>query len=93
MNEVLFLHNQENQWKRTFFIIWTGQAFSILGSSAAQFAIIWWLTVQTGSPAVLAMATLVGFLPQAIIGPFAGVWVDRIRRKGSSKILIGVTTR
>lgn len=75
------MYNQENQWKRTFFIIWTGQAFSILGSSAAQFAIIWWLTVQTGSPAVLAMATMAGFLPQALIGPFAGVWVDRFSRK------------
>jgi DHA3 family macrolide efflux protein-like MFS transporter len=25
-------------WKRTFFVLWLGQAFSILGSAAAQFA-------------------------------------------------------
>lgn len=73
--------NKETQWKRTFFIIWAGQAFSILGSSAAQFAIIWWLTEHTGSAVVLAMASMVGFLPQAIIGPFAGTWVDRLSRK------------
>jgi DHA3 family macrolide efflux protein-like MFS transporter len=69
------------KWKRTFFIIWSGQAFSLLGSSAAQFAVIWWLTLQTGSPAVLALASIAGILPNAIIGPFAGVWVDRLSRK------------
>lgn len=69
------------KWKKTFFIIWSGQAFSLLGSSAAQFAVIWWLTLQTGSPAVLALASIAGILPIAIIGPFAGVWVDRLSRK------------
>ncbi len=78
--------NQENKWKRTFWIIWSGQAFSILGSAAVGFAIIWWLTVQTGSAMVLAMAAMVAFLPQAIIGPFAGVWIDRLSRK---KVMMG----
>lgn len=68
-------------WARSFFTIWTGQAFSLFGSSAAQFAIVWWLTEQTGSASVLAMAGMAGFLPQALIGPFAGVWVDRLSRK------------
>jgi len=72
---------KSRSWAVTFFIIWTGQAFSLLGSSAAQFAIIWWLTIQTGSATVLAMAGLAGFLPQALVGPFAGVWVDRLSRK------------
>jgi DHA3 family macrolide efflux protein-like MFS transporter len=44
-------------------------------------AVIWWLTLQTGSPAVLALASIAGILPIAIIGPFAGVWVDRLSRK------------
>ncbi len=73
--------NQENKWKRTFWIIWSGQAFSILGSAAVGFAIIWWLTVQTGSAMVLAMAAMMTFLPQAVIGPFAGAWIDRLSRK------------
>lgn len=68
-------------WAAVFFTIWTGQAISLLGSSAAQFAIIWWLTEQTGSASVLAMAGMAGFLPQALLGPFAGVWVDRLSRK------------
>lgn len=75
------MKNISAKWKKTFFIIWSGQAFSLLGSSAAQFAVIWWLTLQTGSPAVLALASIAGILPIAIIGPFAGVWVDRLSRK------------
>lgn len=68
-------------WKKTFTIIYSGQVFSIVGSSAAQFAIIWWLTVTTGSAITLTVATIVGFLPLVLIGPFAGVWIDHYNRK------------
>ncbi len=68
-------------WKGTFFTIWGGQAFSILGSQLVQFALIWHLTVTTGSAVVLATASLVGMLPQVILGPFAGTLVDRWNRR------------
>ncbi|MBC8570341.1 MFS transporter [Zongyangia hominis] len=71
----------KEHWKRVFFTIYTGQAFSIIGSSAAQFAIIWYLTIRTDSALVLSIAAVAGFLPQALLGPFAGVWVDRLSRK------------
>jgi DHA3 family macrolide efflux protein-like MFS transporter len=68
-------------WKRPFFLVWSGQAFSLLGSQLVQFALIWYLTKQTGSATVLAMATLVGMLPQIFLGPLAGSYVDRHNRK------------
>ncbi|SCJ57876.1 2-acyl-glycerophospho-ethanolamine acyltransferase [uncultured Clostridium sp.] len=68
-------------WKKTFGWILSGQAFSIIGSGAAQFALIWWITTTTGSPMALTLAAVAGFLPQALVGPFAGVWVDRLGRK------------
>ena len=55
-------------WKRPFFTIWTGQAFSILGSQLVQFALIWWLTKTSGSATVLAGATLVALVPQILLG-------------------------
>lgn len=70
-----------SSWRRTFFIIFTGQAFSLLGSSAVNFALIWWLTVETGSAQVLAYAAIAAMLPQAIVGPFAGPYVDRWDRR------------
>jgi DHA3 family macrolide efflux protein-like MFS transporter len=72
---------ENNNWKRKFFAIYTGQFFSLLTSAAVQFSIIWWLTDTTGSPLLLTLAGLAGFLPQALIGPFAGTLTDRYSRK------------
>jgi MFS transporter, DHA3 family, macrolide efflux protein len=70
-----------DKWQKSFFTMYIGQAFSLLSSSAVQFSIIWWITVQTGSAIALTVASVVGLLPQAVIGPFAGVWIDRYNRK------------
>lgn len=68
-------------WKKQFMLIYTGQAFSLLGSAAVQFAVIWWLTIQTESAIVLTLSTIVAFIPNMLIGPFAGVLVDRYNRR------------
>jgi DHA3 family macrolide efflux protein-like MFS transporter len=68
-------------WKKQFAIIYAGQAFSLLGSAAVQFAVIWWLTVQTESAVTLTLASIVSFLPHMFVGPFAGVWIDRYNRR------------
>ncbi len=75
------MNNQKANWKRNFFTIWAGQALSLITSSILQMVIIWYLIEQTGSAMVLSMATLVGFLPQALGGPLIGVMVDRWSRK------------
>jgi len=72
---------ENKNWKRLFIALYTGQFFSLLSSAAVQFSIIWWLTDTTGSPLILALAGIAGFLPQALIGPFAGTIVDRHSRK------------
>lgn len=68
-------------WKKTFGIIWAGQFLSLVSSSAVNFAIIIWLSLEIGSAEVLAWAAIAGMLPQAVIGPIAGVFVDRWDRK------------
>ena len=68
-------------WKKKFITIYTGQAFSLLGSAAVQFAVIWWLTVQKESAITLTLATAASFLPNILLGPFAGVWIDRYNRR------------
>lgn len=75
----------KDNWKRKFMMLWTGQAISIFTSSVIQMAIVWYLTDITASAAVLTLATLLGFLPQAVLGPFTGVLIDRYNRK---KIMI-----
>ncbi|MEK6256510.1 MAG: MFS transporter, partial [Chloroflexota bacterium] len=76
-----FSEKEGRSWKARFFIIWTGQAISLLGSQLVQFALIWYLTSLTGSAKVLATAALVGLLPQVFLGPFIGSLVDRYNRK------------
>ncbi len=68
-------------WKAPFFTIWTGQQLSLVGSRAAQFALVWWLTITTGSATVLASATLVALIPQILLGPIIGAYVDRWNRR------------
>jgi DHA3 family macrolide efflux protein-like MFS transporter len=68
-------------WAPRFFIIWTGQAFSLVGSALAQFALVWWLTRRTGFATILATSSLVALLPQILLGPFVGALVDRWNRR------------
>lgn len=66
---------------RPFFTLWLGQVFSLVGSQLVQFALIWWLTQETGSATVLALASIVGLVPQVVLGPFVGPLVDRWNRR------------
>lgn len=72
---------ENHKWLKTYLYIWTGQFVSMLTSYAVQFAIIIWLSLKYESAQVLAYAGIAGMLPQAIIGPFAGVFIDRWNRK------------
>jgi DHA3 family macrolide efflux protein-like MFS transporter len=64
-------------WQRQFFTIWFGQAASLFGSSLASFALVWWITRETGSATVLAIGTLLTMVPGIVLGPLAGALVDR----------------
>ncbi|MBN2003654.1 MAG: MFS transporter [Anaerolineae bacterium] len=72
---------EESNWKRSFFTTWSGQAVSLLGSSLAGFALVWWLASTSKSATVLAGATLMMILPQVILGPLMGALVDRWNRR------------
>jgi DHA3 family macrolide efflux protein-like MFS transporter len=66
---------------RHYLYFLSGQQFSLLGSSIVQFAIIWWITIETESPLYLSLAALLGFAPLVFLGPFTGVLADRFNRK------------
>ena len=51
------------RWQQPFFSVWIGQAFSLLGSSLAGFALVWWLTITTASAKILAVGTLIIMAP------------------------------
>ena len=79
-----------SSWQRRFFTFWFAQALSMIGSNLAQFAITWWMTKATGSATVLATATLFAILPGVVLGPLAGVFVDRWNRRAIMLVADGV---
>jgi DHA3 family macrolide efflux protein-like MFS transporter len=68
-------------WKGRVTVFLVGQTITTFGSLLVQYALLWHLTLTTKSGLVLALAAVFGFLPQAIVSIFAGVWADRVNRK------------
>lgn len=68
----------------------TAQTISLFGSALVQYAMVWYLTLYTGSGKVLTLSTICGFLPQVLISLFAGTWLDRYDRKKLMMLSDGV---
>ena len=66
---------------KNYLLFFAGQQISLMGSSASQFVVIWWITLETQSTWYLALASVAGFAPMILLTPFAGVIVDRWSRK------------
>lgn len=61
--------------------MWAGQFISIITTSLVNFAVMLWLSIEYDSAVVLANSAIAGFLPQAVLGLFSGVFVDKWNRK------------
>lgn len=68
-------------WKRNAAIFLTSQTLSLLGSSLVQYALMWYVTLETKSGLMMTLFVISGFLPTFILSPFAGVLADRHDRK------------
>ncbi|WP_188189737.1 MFS transporter [Nonomuraea sp. SYSU D8015] len=64
-----------------FALIWTASLLSSVGSSLTTFVLGVWVYQSTRSPTEFALVVLSGMLPGILIGPFAGVIVDRFDRR------------
>ncbi|WP_434515248.1 MFS transporter [Dechloromonas sp. ARDL1] len=72
---------------RNFRLYFAGQAVSILGSWIQQVALAWLVYRLTGSAALLGVTAFCGLIPQLLVGPLAGAWIDKQDKK---KWLVGV---
>jgi len=68
-------------WVRNTALFLGGQTISLFGSMLVQYAVFWYLTITYQSGVVMTLAAVFGFLPQAIVSVFGGVWADRHNRK------------
>lgn len=70
-----------NKWKHNTILFMISQTVSLFGSMLVQYAITWYITIQTQSGIMMTIAIICGFLPTFFLSPFAGVWADRLNRK------------
>lgn len=68
-------------WLRNVVFFLSGQTASLFGSMLVQYAVFWYLTITYESGLIMMLAAVFGFLPQAIVSIFGGVWADRHNRK------------
>ncbi|MFW9948802.1 MAG: MFS transporter [Candidatus Thorarchaeota archaeon] len=66
---------------RNYLFFWSGQLFSLFGSTVVYFSLIWWITIETGNPIYLSIASTLYILSNVIVLPFAGVLSDRLNKK------------
>lgn len=85
MTDEASINNQHTDspatWLGNYLPMWIGQALSLVGSALVQFALVWYVTKETGSATVLATATTAALVPNIVLGPFVGALVDRWDRK------------
>src|SRR3954453_18414698 len=70
-------------WRHTDFVkLWVAQTISLLGSSVSFLALpLIAVSVLNATPVQMGILAAVNTLPALMLGLFAGVWVDRHRRR------------
>lgn len=66
---------------RDFFILWSSQAVSELGTAMTNFALIIWVYSQEGTAFSITFLTLCSFLPTILFRFIAGAIADRWNKK------------
>ncbi len=68
-------------WHKNIVLFLSSQTLSLFGSSLVQYAVMWYITLETQSGIMMTIFIICGFVPTFFLAPFAGVWADRYNRK------------
>lgn len=66
---------------RNFRLFYFGQSVSVIGTWLTQVARIWLVYQLTHSALLLGVVSFAGQFVSFVVGPFAGVWVERLDRR------------
>jgi len=69
------------RWLAVVATVWTGFAFTIFTSMAANYSAVWYVTQSTESAMALSLVYVCAFLPQGLLSPVGGMAADRFNRK------------
>jgi MFS family permease len=62
---------------RNYRLFFSGQSISLIGTWMTRIATSWLVYRLTGSAVLLGVVSFAGQIPAFLLGPFAGVWLDR----------------
>lgn len=83
-------HSMSHAWRalqyRNFKLFFFGQSISVIGTWMMRLATSWLVYRLTHSALLLGVVTFAGQIVSFALGPFAGVWVERLNRR---KLLVG----
>ncbi len=71
---------------RNFKLFFAGQSISVIGTWMTRLATTWLVYHLTHSALLLGVVSFAGQIISFVLGPFAGVWVERLNRR---QLLIG----
>lgn len=71
---------------RNFRLFFLGQSISVIGTWMTRLATAWLVYRMTHSALLLGVVSFAGQITSFVLGPFAGVWVERLNRR---KMLVG----
>ncbi len=66
---------------RDFYLLWSTQALSVLGSDMTSYALTLWVYRETGSALRTALLSVCSYLPYVLISIFAGALSDKWNKK------------
>ena len=75
------MNNRKQNSLRDFYILWSTQSLSQLGSAITSFALTLWLYEKTGSALNTAALMICGYAPYVIMSIFAGAISDKFDKK------------
>ncbi len=85
MGEVSVAAIKEKKWailtNPNFMLLFIGGVVSRIGNGIHYIGLVWYIMEQNGSGAAVGTILMIATLPGVVLGPFAGVLVDRFDRK------------
>ena len=71
----------QNGWRKKAVLFLVSQCITLFGSTVVQMAVVWYVTLETGSGIWVSAVSVSSYLPQFLVSFPGGVWADRYHRK------------
>src|SRR5262249_15984141 len=80
---------------RNFGLLWLGQTISIMGDFAFSITLVVWIYTtlakdQPWAPLAVTGVLVATTVPMVLVGPLAGVFVDRADKRGLMMVMSGI---